>query len=277
MLSRRVRTPIQSIALLVTTYNKPWALERMFAGVARQAQRPAEMIVADDGSGPETKRVIEHWRDRLGLTVTHVWQPNEGYRRARVLNLAIRAARADYLVLIDGDCVPPRQVIAQHAQLAEAGHCVLGGRCRIAEAHAKDFRIGESNEWAWRLRGWMERRPNYWPWPRPWVKVLAPGENSTCGCNFAAWRRDLVHVNGFDELFVGWGHEDRDLTLRLGNAGVRAKDIYGQAYVYHLDHPELPRDRSDLNRSIHAEAISTKRIRAERGLDGHGGAVSVPA
>ncbi len=257
-----------STALLITTWNKPWALEKVLAGVALQRQPPEEVVVADDGSGPETKALIERWRKRLGPRLRHVWQENTGYRRARALNLAIAAATADYLVITDGDCVPPVDFIADHGRLAERGHFVQGGRCRVWEKHAAKFEPGDSRPWQWRLRGWMERRPNYWHWPRAWVSRNA-ATTLILGCNFAAWRDDVVRANGFDERFEGWGYEDSDLGFRLLNAGVKVKDVYGQAFTFHLDHPDSPRDRAAENRALRTETRQTGRVRAVQGLDQH--------
>ena len=50
--------------LIVTTYNWPEALHLTLGSVARQTHVPDEVIVADDGSGPATRAVVERWRAR---------------------------------------------------------------------------------------------------------------------------------------------------------------------------------------------------------------------
>ena len=57
------------------------------------------------------------------------------------------------------------------------------------------------------------------------------------GCNTAVWRDDYEQINGFDENYVGWGLEDRDLQLRLSRLGVRFRSIMGLTATYHLWHP----------------------------------------
>ena len=66
-------------------------------------------------------------------------------------------------------------------------------------------------------------------------------------CNFAVWKDDFVRVNGFDESFEGWGHEDADLVLRLHNAGLRRKNGYCSSEVYHLWHHQNNRDTENIN------------------------------
>jgi glycosyltransferase involved in cell wall biosynthesis len=91
--------------LIVTTYEWPAALDLTLKSIARQSVAPGELIVADDGSGPETARVVERWRGRLRAPLLHLWQPHEGFQLARSRNRAIAAATGEYLIVVDGDMV----------------------------------------------------------------------------------------------------------------------------------------------------------------------------
>src|SRR5215510_4962598 len=92
-------------SLIVTTYNWPEALDLTLRSVARQSVPPAEVIIADDGSGAATRQIIDAWRERRPFPIRHVWQEDRGFRLARSRNRAIAAATSDYLVLVDGDMV----------------------------------------------------------------------------------------------------------------------------------------------------------------------------
>jgi len=109
------------IALVVTTYNWPAALDLTLQSAARQSLAPAEIIVADDGSGPDTEAVVARWQERLATPLLHVWQADEGFRLARSRNRAIAAARGDYVIIVDGDMVLHRHFIADHARAARRG------------------------------------------------------------------------------------------------------------------------------------------------------------
>jgi hypothetical protein len=50
----------------------------------------------------------------------------------------------------------------------------------------------------------------------------------------------LVAVNGFDENFIGWGYEDRDLQRRLYSLGRYCRSILHRTAAYHLWHPPAP-------------------------------------
>ncbi len=57
------------------------------------------------------------------------------------------------------------------------------------------------------------------------------------GCNIGLWRTDIERINGFDENYIGWGMEDRDLQLRLSRLGLRFKSILHKTVAYHMWHP----------------------------------------
>ncbi len=76
-------TPDLRIAVVVATYNWPAALDRVLASLADQTHRAFEVIVADDGSGPETADLIERWTEQVRFPLKHVWQEDEGFRPPR--------------------------------------------------------------------------------------------------------------------------------------------------------------------------------------------------
>ena len=104
--------------LVVTTYNWPAALDLTLRSIARQSLAPGEVIVADDGSGPETAQVVDRWRGEIAAPLLHLWQPHEGFRLARSRNRAIAAANGDYLIIVDGDMVLHRHFVTDHLSAA---------------------------------------------------------------------------------------------------------------------------------------------------------------
>src|ERR1700730_2775725 len=94
------------IGLIINTWNQPEYLGRVLRAVSAQSARLDEVLLADDGSGEQTKEVFTKWGAAQSLSHTHVWQQHQGFRRARILNQAIARARSQYLVFLDGDTVP---------------------------------------------------------------------------------------------------------------------------------------------------------------------------
>ena len=113
-------------AVVTTTYNYPGALAAVLDGFIAQTGHDFELIVADDGSTDDTRRLIEDYARRAPFPLRHVWQEDRGFRAAAIRNRALAATRADYVIFTDGDCIPFRDFVAQHRRLAEPGRFLAG-------------------------------------------------------------------------------------------------------------------------------------------------------
>ena len=97
---------LPSISVVVTTFNRPDALHLVLAALTQQTLLPNEVIIADDGSTEETRQLIVQLKTTLNYPIKHVWQADEGFRAAKIRNQAVLQANYDYLIFLDGDCVP---------------------------------------------------------------------------------------------------------------------------------------------------------------------------
>lgn len=259
-----------SLALVINTYNQPEYLARMLRAVAKQTQPPAEVVLADDGSGEPTRETFARWTASQPFRCEHAWQENTGFRRARVLNLAIARARADYVVFLDGDTVPHPRFLADHQALAQPRAFVQGHRALVEKKGAEHFGLDDFFRdrrralWRAQLRGLKHA----FHWPRP-LRRWRDDLRGVRGCNLGIWRADLVAVNGYNEAFVGWGREDSELAVRLMNSGVRRLDVRGWALCYHLWHPPASRAGLPANDSLLETAQAQGARRCEHGLDQH--------
>jgi glycosyltransferase involved in cell wall biosynthesis len=260
-----------SITLILNTYENPAALAKVLDALTLQTHQGAEIIVADDGSGSPTKQVVDSFAGRLPLS--HCRQEHEGFRRSVILNKAIAQATGNYVVFLDGDSVPAREFVADHAALAEHGCWVQGRRAFVDESCTANFQPSCSMIWSLVLRGKLTGLLKAVRLPFPVVKRDRE-QRGILGCNLGIWRDDLIAVNGYDETFTGWGREDADLGNRLYHLGRDRKFVYGRAIIYHLNHPVVPRDRLETNQSLLEETIGEKRIRARKGLDQYLGLAS---
>ena len=244
------------ISVVITTYNRSDALALVMDGLTRQTDQGFEVIIADDGSTQPHQNQIAQSCESSGLTATHVWHPDVGFTASQVRNLGVAASKGAYLVLMDGDCVPEVDFIARHRALMQAGCFVNGSRVLLSEtftrqllAHADSLHDKSVGHWlrrrfsgdASKLTGLL-RLPDFRYRVQP--KFVWKGIRS---CNMAVWKSDYLRVNGFDESFVGWGHEDADFVLRLHNAGLIRKNGFCATEVYHLWHPEASRLQEGVN------------------------------
>ena len=119
------------ITVILSTYNAPDLLEKVLCGYAVQDHPTFDIVVADDGSGPETRELIEAAGPRLDLRIHHVWHEDDGFRKCAILNKAVTAAQADYLLFSDGDCIPRQDFLSTHARLASPGRFLSGGYYKL--------------------------------------------------------------------------------------------------------------------------------------------------
>ena len=85
------------ISVVVSTYERPDALDAVLRGLSRQSDRNFEVVVADDGSGAATAAVIAQWKDRLGVPLAHARHEHAGFRAAEIRNRAIVASKGALL------------------------------------------------------------------------------------------------------------------------------------------------------------------------------------
>ena len=116
------------ISVIVTTYNREDALDAALRALAHQSDRNFEIVVADDGSRPDTARVVENWAARCPVPVKHVWHAHDGFRGGEIRNRGIRVSAGRLCIFLDGDCLAQADFIAAHRRLAEPGWFVTGNR-----------------------------------------------------------------------------------------------------------------------------------------------------
>jgi glycosyltransferase involved in cell wall biosynthesis len=263
------------IAIILTTYNRPDALAAVLAGYAAQRDAEFELLVADDGSIDDTRKVVEDFKASVNFPVTHVWHEDQGFRAAAIRNRALAQTAADYIIFSDGDCVPAPRFVAQHQRLAERGWFVAGNRVLLGAGFTDQvlrdkLPIHEWTRGAW-LTAWAKRDINRWlplvALPDGAFRKSAPQRwEGVKTCNLAAWRDDLLRVNGLDETYSGWGLEDSDLVIRLLHAGVRHKSARFAAPVFHLWHAENDRSRLAENQRLLDTLIESQRSSAALGV-----------
>ena len=219
--------------VIVSTYENPRALDLVLRAWARQEAKPARILVADDGSGPETASVVARWGAR------HVRLEHTGrFGKCRVANAAVLEARSlgvTWLLFTDGDWLPAHDLLARHLEETRRGRFVSGGGIRLSRPESEALTPMDID------RGTFERlggnKPHY-RLPRAIGHLLDRIQSRRApwkGGNSSAFLDDIVRVGGYDERF-GYGFEDNELGERLENSGVHGFSIRYTAPVYHLWH-----------------------------------------
>jgi glycosyltransferase involved in cell wall biosynthesis len=268
-----------SVSLILSTYNAPDLLEKAIWGYQRQTFTDFELIVADDGSSPETALLCRRLQRHTQQVIRHVWHEDRGFRKCVILNRAILTARGAYLVFSDGDCIPREDFLQVHWSYAQPGRFLSGGCLRLprqlsSQIEHADIWSGRAFDAAWLVKQGLAPSLKCTKLVAgrfaPLFNHLWPTKATWNGHNASGWKADLLRVNGFDER-MQYGGEDRELGERLMNAGLRPKQIRFSAVCLHLWHERgyVTEEGWRLNRAIRNQTRDEKVIRTRYGIDGH--------
>ena len=231
-------------SVIVSTYNKPQHLRLVLEGLRHQTRADSnfEVIIADDGSTEETRHLIEEFRTEASFAIEHVWQEDLGFRAARIRNLGVQASQGSQIVFLDGDCIPFPEFLTVMADRyredsIEAGDRLFldrepSARLTVDDVASGRFRsiLPRAQYTSLRWRSWKDRfYTTFRLKERP--KVVT--------ANLAVPRSGFLEINGLDERFVGWGHEDEDLRRRFVKRGYAIRSALTTAHVCHLWHRQV--------------------------------------
>lgn len=254
-------------ALLISTYNWPDALDLVLKSIMRQSVKPDELLIADDGSREETKLLIEEYQKKGIVSIKHFWQEDKGFRKSAILNKAVAQTNADYIIQVDGDCILHAKFVEDHINAREKNTYLYGARVNILpqainavfEKHLIDFGYFSKE-----IKN--KSRALHIPFLSSLYKSHASYSDKFRGCNVSFWRKDFMEINGYNEDYEGWGREDSDLVIRMGNKGVLAKRLRYAGIVFHIHHKINSRDNFDKNDAMQNETIANKVVWIENGV-----------
>ncbi len=241
---------MEKVSVIVSTYNRPDALELSLKSLMRQTRLPDEIVVGDDGSGPETREVVERMQSISPVPIIHVWHPDEGFRLAAIRNKAVLASTGDYIIQIDGDIIAHRHFVEDHVSHARPGCYMRGGRVMLSREFTEQLCASREPATPGFFSGGIENKRGTTLRITPLASMLAlryKPKSYALGCNMSFWRSDFFDINGYDEEFVGWGGEESDFSHRLLMKGVKYRRLKFAGIVYHLWHKTNSMDNLEKN------------------------------
>jgi glycosyltransferase involved in cell wall biosynthesis len=244
---RYLNRPVVSVVIAV--HNKPDFLEKIFASLVNQSVQDFEIVIADDGSGPDISELIQKWDQRFSCPIAHVWQEHKGFRKTIIANKAVMQARSDYLCFIDGDCLLHHRFLSDHLASRKAGTVLSGRRVMLTNtltnqltlADVMEKRIEKMSFWL----GYAEKNSIKHGVRIPAVSFVEDAwriNKHYCilGSNFSLYKGDFFRVNGYEEAIEGRGLEDNNLSNRFKRAGIRIRTVSRKAIQYHMFHTSNP-------------------------------------
>lgn len=255
------------ISLIITTYNWKEALGAVLESVKKQTQLPDEVIIADDGSTSDTQALMTKFQSRFPIPLIHSWQEDQGFRAAQSRNKAIALATGDYIVMIDGDIILSKDFIKTHQQHATKGWFVQGGRAKLNKIQT-DTLLNKTFIPTVFTNGIKNRKNSInAPLLSKLFSLKSNNANKTRTCNFAAWKEDILAINGFDNDFIGWGREDSEFVERLLFSGKNRRYLKFAGICFHLDHNENARKQLPENQKRLEDTIKNRKTWCGNGIN----------
>ena len=253
---------VPKVSLIIACYNQADYLEKILFSLLNQSFAQFEIVIADDGSGPQLAKVIEDFKSKFKYPIQHVWHKDAGFRKTIIVNSAVKSSKSDYLVFIDGDCILHHQFIARHYMRRKKGVVLSGRRVMLDEEISKSLSAEQITKslfekpWFWWKHSAPEERNRGFYLPFLFHIVNFPGRDYYAfGSNFSIHKTDFFEVNGYDESIIGRGLEDINLSQRFKLKGYKTKRLSNEALQYHLFHKSdpVPHSKEDEEIIIHPE------------------------
>ncbi len=265
------------ISIVVSTYNSEAWLEKVLWGFQYQTFKDFEVVIADDGSGPATRKLLEEMEKEVSYPIIHVWQEDDGFQKSRILNKAVVACNAPYVIMTDGDCIPREDFVEVHYINKEPGYFISGGYymlpMNISKAITRED-IEKQNcfniQWLKKMgipKTFKNNKLTARGFISKFFNTITPTNASWNGHNSSGWKKDILNVNGFDER-MQYGGQDRELGERLFNFGIKSKQLRYSAVCVHLDHKRGYKTPESIekNKAIRKETRIQKRVWTHYGI-----------
>lgn len=246
-------------SVIVSFYNRIDYLKLVFAGFENQTEKDFEIIIADDGSNQKVVNQLYNIIPNYPFRIKHIWHEDKGFRKNKILNKALLASESNYLIFIDGDCVPHSYFVEGHLSNAEKDKILTGRRVNLSKSFSEqlteekinkkflensfyklliDSIIGKS----------MDVEKGIYLNNKYLLNFFNRKQRGILGCNFSLFKQDIININGFDERYeapsIG---EDSDIQFRLELIGKKIKSINHIAIQYHLYHKTQERLQKNLD------------------------------
>lgn len=240
------------VSLVIAVYKDLEALGLIFNALLNQTYKNFEIVIAEDDDSQETKSFLSQSQYN-NLDIIHINQPDVGRTKAVAQNKAVCASTGEYLIFIDGDCIPYTNFIEGHVFFRAPKRVMSGRRVNLPKGLSAKLRQGSlsSNELEkhfffyavsnlmWKKGSHYEQgfyfNPNKLFYNS--VITLKPRNTQILGCNFSCYKDDFVAINGFDESYgLSILGDDTDLNWRFEDYGAELRSCKNVANIFHLYH-----------------------------------------
>jgi len=191
------------LSVIIPTYNRCDMLERVLLSYKKQNFKDFEVIVVDDGSSDNTRKMVENLL--VDYSLAYFFQTNRGPAAAR--NLGIKKSSGEILLFTGDDILPEKEDFFE----------------KHLNAQAKNIAVLGYTSWHKEIK----KTPfiNFLSGYHFCYQQIKDKQQVDYGCfytsNISVSKEILEEVGFFDEDFCYAAYEDTELSYRLHQAGMR--------------------------------------------------------
>lgn len=266
--------------IIISVYKDTEALEFILESLEHQTISPDEIIVSQDGDSEEMATFMTAQKNRFSNLI-HLTQDDDGWRKNIAMNNAIKTANNEYLIFIDGDCVPYSTFIQGHIENARKGIVLCGKRFELGPKFTDRVKSNEitiadiEKKFLWYLPAMITDNARH---PEDGFSFKSNSFISQqihkryvrhiIGCNWSCYKEDFLKINGFDETYrLPAEGEDVDPSWRFRGMGIELKSCRNNANIIHLYHPKrFSAVEGDVNKAIMEKHRAQKAFVCKNGI-----------
>jgi glycosyltransferase involved in cell wall biosynthesis len=232
------------VSYIIATWNRRNTLKRHLEFLMEQTWPEwFEVIVCDDGSTDGTQEMLAGLKNTTKYTIQ--WQETFNLDRAcpaQSRNNGIRAAKGGIIIMVDDDCLPHRNLIESYVANFRPNEVQVGYRSnhQIYLDMVLPVPIEEGTMTTW--------------WEDWQVGKFGHFTTNCCAMSPRAARIPAKDGSlGFDERFVGYGHEDTEFAHRLKTFGFSLV-FNPNAVVWHVNPSLTPQQENEWKEAAKGES-----------------------
>lgn len=250
------------VSVIISTNGSPALLQKSLWGFEYQTFNNFELIIAEEGESEQTVGLIQEFTNRAGIHVRHLRDSNSKGGEIAMLNKAVSATNADYLIFSSDHCIPRNDLVEVHMKRAKKQHFLTGGffgiPMKVGKAITKeDIATLFAFNWRWLYYNGLQPTKLIGLTNHRLLDKLFERFSSQppwCASNSSAWREDILSINGFNEDLTPLDY-DWDFGERLIKRGVNGIQVRHDAICLYVEGKRTSSDaeesarRTDRNRT----------------------------
>lgn len=269
----------ESISLIVTLYNRLEYARNMILSLLNQTKQIDELIFADDGSKEYVLEYIKDLLPRCKFKIKYVIQEDIGFRLARSRNNGARIAEGKFLIFMDQDVIFDQDFIEKIYNSRKKKRLIFSEALGSSEKERNMIQsILKQDEYNYQkiysiMSIEKKKEQDQIVKKEKLYNILYNLKLRTRGAKivgliFALYKEDFINLNGFDEKYIGWGHEDDDFGNRFFKYGGKTYSFKMEQYPIHMYHKSASPKEGSVNESYYRQRkkeINTKNYKCEFG------------